>query len=57
VVFSARPAVIKNIIEVDLPATRTLAIKREQAFLAIEQRIWMLIEEEAVRTGMMTAAA
>jgi NitT/TauT family transport system ATP-binding protein len=57
VVFSARPATIKAIIEIDLPAVRTLAIKREQAFLAIEQRVWQLIEEEAVRTGMMTAAA
>jgi NitT/TauT family transport system ATP-binding protein len=57
VVFSARPATIKSIIDIDLPATRTLAIKREQAFLALEQRIWTLIEEEAVRTGMMTAAA
>jgi NitT/TauT family transport system ATP-binding protein len=57
VVFSARPATIKAIIEIDLPAVRTLAIKREQGFLAIEQRVWQLIEEEAVRTGMMTAAA
>lgn len=57
VVFSARPAMIKNIIEVDLPAVRTLAVKREQGFLDLEERIWRLIEEEAARTGMMTAAA
>jgi NitT/TauT family transport system ATP-binding protein len=57
VVFSARPATIKSIIEVDLPAVRSLAIKREQGFLALEQRVWQLIEEEAVRTGMMTVAA
>jgi NitT/TauT family transport system ATP-binding protein len=57
VVFSARPAVIKSIIEIDLPAARTLSIKREQAFLDLEQRVWQMIEEEAVRTGMLTAAA
>jgi NitT/TauT family transport system ATP-binding protein len=57
VVFSARPATIKAVIDVDLPQGRTLSIKREPSFLAIEQRVWQLIEEEAVRTGMMTAAA
>ena len=57
IVFSARPATIKEVIDVDLPASRTLSIKREPSFLAIEQRVWALIEEEAVRTGMMTAAA
>jgi NitT/TauT family transport system ATP-binding protein len=57
VVFSARPARIKEIIEIDLPPTRTLAMKREAGFLALEQRVWRLIEEEAVHTGMMTAAA
>ena len=56
VVFSARPASIKEVIEVDLPPQRTLAIKREPGFLALEQRVWSLIEEEAVRTGMTTAA-
>jgi NitT/TauT family transport system ATP-binding protein len=56
VVFSARPAVIKETIDIGLPPTRTLAIKREPDFLALEQRVWRLIEEEAVRTGMMTAA-
>jgi NitT/TauT family transport system ATP-binding protein len=56
VVFSARPARIKDIVAVDLPATRTLAMKHEPAFVALEQRIWRLIEEEAARTGMITAA-
>jgi NitT/TauT family transport system ATP-binding protein len=55
-VFSARPARIKEIIAVDLPAARTLDLKHQAAFVDIERRVWRLIEEEAVRTGMMTAA-
>jgi NitT/TauT family transport system ATP-binding protein len=55
-VFSARPACIKEIVAVDLPRPRTLALKHEPAFVALERRLWRLIEEEAVRTGMMTAA-
>ena len=56
VVFSARPARIKDIVAVDLPAARTLDMKHLPAFVALEQRIWRLIEEEAARTGMATAA-
>jgi NitT/TauT family transport system ATP-binding protein len=56
VVLSARPASIKEIITIDLPAARTLAIKHEPAFLALEQRIWRLIEQEAQKTGMLTVA-
>jgi NitT/TauT family transport system ATP-binding protein len=55
VVFSARPAGIKAVIDVDLPAGRSLAIKLQPSFLEIEQRIWRLIEQEAERTGMLTA--
>jgi NitT/TauT family transport system ATP-binding protein len=56
VVMSARPARIKEIIDIDLPPARTLAMKHEPSFLAIEQRIWRLIEEEAQKTGMLTVA-
>jgi NitT/TauT family transport system ATP-binding protein len=56
VVFSARPARIKEIIEVDLPPPRTLAMKHQVAFVELEQRVWRLIEEEAAKTGMLTAA-
>jgi NitT/TauT family transport system ATP-binding protein len=55
-VFSARPASIKEIIDVDLPSARTLAIKHEPRFVELEKRVWRLIEEEAMRTGMITAA-
>jgi NitT/TauT family transport system ATP-binding protein len=56
VVFSARPAAIKDIIVVDLPGERSLALKHQPAFIALEQRIWRLIEQEAERTGMLTVA-
>jgi NitT/TauT family transport system ATP-binding protein len=56
VVFSARPARIKDIVEVDLPATRTLDVKHQASFVELERRIWRLIEEEAVKTGMVTNA-
>jgi NitT/TauT family transport system ATP-binding protein len=55
-VFSARPARIKEIVAVDLPAVRTLDMKHLPEFVALEKRIWRLIEEEAARTGMVTAA-
>jgi NitT/TauT family transport system ATP-binding protein len=55
-VFSARPGRIKAMIEIDLAPTRTLAIKHDAAFFALEQQVWRLIEEEATATGMMTDA-
>jgi NitT/TauT family transport system ATP-binding protein len=54
VVFSARPARIKDIIAVGLPPARTLDLKHQAAFVELERRVWRLIEEEAVKTGMMT---
>src|SRR5258708_4790717 len=56
IVFSARPARIKEIIDVDLPAARTLKLKRDARFLALEERVWRLIEEESATTGMTAAA-
>jgi NitT/TauT family transport system ATP-binding protein len=56
VVFSARPAGIKDIIPVDLPPERSLAVKLQPLFLEFEQRIWRLIEQEAHKTGMLTVA-
>ena len=55
-VFSARPAHIKEILAIDLPPERTLDIKHQPAFVELERRVWRLIEEEAVETGMMTVA-
>ena len=56
VVLSARPARIKEIIDVDLPTPRTLALKHQAPFVALEDRVWRLIEEEAEKTGMLTVA-
>jgi NitT/TauT family transport system ATP-binding protein len=55
-VFSARPAHIKEILAIELPPERTLDIKHQPAFVELERRVWRLIEEEAVETGMMTVA-
>ncbi|HKH69460.1 MAG TPA: ABC transporter ATP-binding protein, partial [Reyranella sp.] len=46
VVLSARPARIKEVIEIELPAERALALKHQPPFVALEQRIWRLIEQE-----------
>ncbi len=46
-VFSARPARIKAIIDVNLPRERTLEVKLEPAFRELQDRIWRLIEEES----------
>jgi NitT/TauT family transport system ATP-binding protein len=55
VVFSARPARIKEIVDIDLPAARTLEMKHQPKFAALEQRIWQLIEKEAARSAMIVA--
>jgi NitT/TauT family transport system ATP-binding protein len=55
VVFSARPARIKEIVDIDLPPARSLDLKQDVHFLGLERRIWRLIEEEAARTGMKAA--
>lgn len=46
VVMSARPGTVREIIPVDLPRPRTLAIKRTAAFVELEDRIWSLIEAD-----------
>ena len=56
IVLSARPASVKDVIDIELASPRTLALKHDPAFLALEQRIWRLIEQEAERTGMLTVA-
>ena len=56
IVLSARPASVKDVIEIELPSPRTLALKQDPTFLALERRIWRLIEQEAERTGMLTVA-
>ena len=54
-VFSARPARIKAIVDIDLPGQRTLETKLKPRFRDLQEQIWRLIEEEAERTGLMTS--
>jgi NitT/TauT family transport system ATP-binding protein len=56
-VFSARPARVREIVAVDLPANRTLESKHAPRFRELEDHIWHLIQEESARTGLMTAGA
>jgi len=46
VVFSGRPGKVKEIIPVGIERPRTLRLKRESRFHAIEDRIWGLIDED-----------
>jgi NitT/TauT family transport system ATP-binding protein len=54
-VFSARPARIKAIIDVDLPADRKLDLKLSPRFRELQDHIWRLIQEES--TGPMAMAS
>ena len=45
-VFSARPARVKEVLAVDMPAARTLESKREPRFRELQDHIWNLIQEE-----------
>jgi len=49
IVFSARPAVVKATVNVDIPRPRPLSAKRQPAMLARVDEIWRLIEEEVRR--------
>jgi NitT/TauT family transport system ATP-binding protein len=53
VVFSARPARVKEIVEIDLPKERTLDLKHTPRFMEIFRHIWRLIEEESSRMGLL----
>jgi NitT/TauT family transport system ATP-binding protein len=47
VVFGTRPGRIRDIVKIDLDRPRKLSVKRDPKFLAYEDRIWAIIEEEA----------
>ena len=46
-VFSARPARVKEIVTVDLPAVRNLETKLTPRFRELQDHIWRLIQEES----------
>lgn len=45
-VFARRPGRLQEIIDIDLPRPRALAIKRTPEFVALVDRIWKLIEHD-----------
>ncbi|HTH96548.1 MAG TPA: ABC transporter ATP-binding protein [Stellaceae bacterium] len=45
-VFARRPGRLQEVIEINLPRPRALAIKRTPEFVALVERIWNLIEYE-----------
>jgi NitT/TauT family transport system ATP-binding protein len=53
VVMSARPGRIILDVRIDLPRPRSLAIKEDPAFLAIQKEIWKLLEVEVVQSMRM----
>ncbi|HYK80828.1 MAG TPA: ABC transporter ATP-binding protein [Micropepsaceae bacterium] len=54
-VFSARPARIKEVIAIDLPAQRSLEVKFQPRFRELQDHIWRLIYEESASGGMAMA--
>jgi NitT/TauT family transport system ATP-binding protein len=54
-VFSARPARVKEIVDVDLPAARTLEVKLQPRFRDLYTHVWRLIQEESMRSGFALA--
>src|SRR5919204_1578291 len=51
VVMSARPGRVKDIFQVPFERPRNLSLKRDPLFLALEDSVWKLIEEESDRLG------
>jgi len=54
-VMSARPGRIKGVFPVPFGRPRTLSLKRDPAFLELEDSIWQLIEEESSQLGVVLA--
>ena len=52
VVMSPRPGRVKGAFVVPFERPRTLAIKRETRFLAIEDAIWQMVEDQPQRLGI-----
>ncbi|MBI4319663.1 MAG: ABC transporter ATP-binding protein [Chloroflexi bacterium] len=53
VVFSGRPGKVKDVIDIDIPRPRKLSVKRDPRFLEYEDRIWVHIEEEVKKQGLI----
>jgi NitT/TauT family transport system ATP-binding protein len=59
IVLGRRPGRIREVVPVDLPRPRTLAMKRQPEFVAMVDRIWSLIESDvrdSLKEGVSHAA-
>ena len=50
VVFSARPARIREIVKVAIPRPRVLGVKRSKEFLDLADHVWGIIQEEVLKS-------
>ncbi|MBI2088372.1 MAG: ABC transporter ATP-binding protein [Deltaproteobacteria bacterium] len=50
VVFSARPATIREIVKVSIPRPRSLSVKRTKEFLDLADRVWSIIQDEVLKS-------
>jgi NitT/TauT family transport system ATP-binding protein len=50
IVFGARPGRVKEMMKIDIPRPRPLAVKRDKRFLEYEDHLWTMIEEEVKKT-------
>jgi NitT/TauT family transport system ATP-binding protein len=50
VVFSARPARIREIVKVDIRRPRSLSVKRSKEFLDLADQVWSIIQEEVLKS-------
>nr|MDT0662529.1 ABC transporter ATP-binding protein [Micromonospora sp. DSM 115978] len=57
IVLGARPGHVREILTIDLPRPRTLAVKRSHEFADYVDRVWKLIEQEVVAADDSPAAA
>lgn len=56
IVLGARPGRVREVLTIDLPRPRTLAVKRSHEFADYVDRVWKLIESEVVAAGATPAA-
>lgn len=50
VVFSARPARIREIVRVDIARPRSLSVKRSKEFLDLADHVWSIIQREVLKS-------
>jgi NitT/TauT family transport system ATP-binding protein len=56
-VMSARPGRVKGIFDIPFERPRSLSVKRDPRFLALEDAIWQMVEEKPEAIGMARTAS